>query len=72
MRAVTVTYMWAGYSPTVVVFSWQYKGLTDEKLIKKAKGWCRSNIYKAYVAGKVSIVLYSDIMDITTAVNVPL
>jgi len=72
MRAVVITYIsFYGY-PHLRVFSVEYKHLTDEKMIKKAKGWCKSTIRKKYDAGEVVITFYGDIMDITTAVNVPL
>lgn len=72
MRAVVVTYVHTFYGIRMIPFSAGYKHLTDEKVIKKAKGWCRSNIIKKYEAGEVTITFYSDVMDISTAVNVPL
>lgn len=71
MRAVTVTHMYWG-SPQIQVFSYQYKGMPEERMIRKVKNWARINYRKAYEAGEVSITLYSDIMDITTAVAIPL
>lgn len=72
MRAVVITYIgFYGY-PKVVVLSVEYKHLTDERIVRKARGWCKSNILKRYNAGEVAITFYSDIMDITTAVAIPL
>ena len=71
MRAVTVTYMYWG-SPQIQVFSYQYKGLPDERMIRKVKYWAQINFRKDYEAGEVAVTFYSDIMDITTAVAVPL
>lgn len=67
MRAVVVTYVHPFYGLRMIPFSTGYKHLTDEKLIKKARGWCRSNIVKQYDAGEVRITFYADIMDISTA-----
>jgi hypothetical protein len=64
--------MWCGYSPHVKVFSYEYKGLTDGRMIKKAKGWARSNIPKLFVPETCSMTFYSDILDITTAVRIEL
>jgi hypothetical protein len=71
MRAVVITYMWWGM-PRVKVFSHEYKRLTDERLVKKVKGWARCNISKLYTPENCSITFYSDILDVTTAVNIPL
>ena len=72
MRAVVITYIsFYGY-PHQTILSNDYKHLTDERLIRKAKGWCNSTIRKKYEAGEVAITFYADIMDITTAVVVPL
>lgn len=72
MRTVVVTYLTPYKYPALIAFGPTYKNLTDERLIRKAKGWCKSNIIKLYEAGEVRITFYADIMDITTAVNIPL
>lgn len=72
MRAVIVTYIHNYYGLRMIPFSAGYKHLTDEKVIKKAKGWCKSNIKKKYEAGEVIITFYADVMDISTAENIPL
>lgn len=71
MRAVTVTYMSYGYV-SVTVFSREYNGLKDERMIGKVKHWAYLYFRKQYDSGDLRITFYSDIMDITTAVNVPL
>lgn len=71
MRAITITYEYCGHA-SVTVFSREYNGLKDERMIKKVKHWAFLYFRKQYDSGDLRITFYSDIMDITTAVNVPL
>lgn len=71
MRAVTITYMSYGY-PGITVFSKEYNGLKKERMIGKAKHWAFLHFRKQYDSGDLRITFYDDILDISTAENVPL
>lgn len=71
MRAVTVTCMNYGHA-SVIVFSREYNGLKKERMIGKVKHWAFLHFRKQYDSGDLRITFYADIMDISTAENIPL
>lgn len=71
MRAVTVTYLFYGY-PHITVFSREYKGMAKDRMLKKVKHWAFLHYRKQYDSGELRITYYDDIMDISTAENIPL
>jgi hypothetical protein len=72
MRGVVITYMSMGAYPDTHILANGYQGLTDERIIGKAKSWARCNISKLLTPELCSLTFYGDILDISTARAIPL